>query len=40
MVEADGYILRIATKEWVDQVFITQVEISPAQPPLFLTIIL
>jgi hypothetical protein len=21
MVEADGYILRIATKEWVDQVF-------------------
>jgi len=36
MVEAGGYILRISTKEWVDQVFKEQVEISPAQTPLFL----
>ena len=35
MVEAKGYILRISTKEWVDQVFKRHMEMSPAQTPLF-----
>ena len=37
MVAADGYILRIATEKWVDQVFNEHMEMSPAIP-IFLLI--